>query len=79
MERGEISLKQFEVVHLQNAPWYRRSRNVQAECAAAHGAEAASVIMLSLASASPLPAVVAAAASLKARGYATGILSSIGH
>ncbi len=78
LERGEISLKQFEVIPLPPLPIalrHRCSRCAQAECAAAHGAEAASVIMLSLASAAPAPAVVAAAASLKASGFATGASS----
>jgi hypothetical protein len=44
----------------------------QVECAAAHGTEAASVIIQSLSSPAPASAVIAVAASLKARGFSTG-------
>ena len=44
----------------------------QVECVAAHGAEAAAVIMQSISSPAPSPAVIAAAATLKARGFSTG-------
>jgi hypothetical protein len=46
--------------------------DVQVECAASHGAEAASTIIRILSSPVPVPAVIAAAASLKARGFSTG-------
>ena len=53
----------------------RSSCVTQVECAAAHGAEAASVIIQSLSSPAPAPAVIAVAASLKARGFSTGVES----
>ena len=52
--------------------WCLTALAAQLECAAEHGAEAASVIIQSLSSPAPAPAVIAAAASLKARGFSTG-------